>query len=69
MNMCNQLAGTLRASLTPYLAERYGWTASFLVTAGLAFVGGLCWFFVDLNRELAPADRAPEPSLFAGARN
>lgn len=65
MNMCNQLAGTLTASLTPWLAGRYGWTASFLVAASLAIVGALCWLFVDPGAQIARAPAArlePEPT-------
>src|SRR5262249_48347139 len=33
MNMANQLAGALTASLTPRIGDSWGWTASFLVAA------------------------------------
>ncbi len=56
MNMGNQIGGTLTASLTPVLAARYGWTASFLVAAGLCALGALAWLFVDPNLPLKAAD-------------
>lgn len=35
------LAGILTASLTPWIAARLGWTASFLVAAALCLVGAV----------------------------
>lgn len=46
MNMGGQLGGTLTASLTPLIAEHYGWTASFLVAAILCAAGALAWLWV-----------------------
>jgi ACS family glucarate transporter-like MFS transporter len=47
MNMGGQIGGALTGSLTPWIALRYGWTASFLVAAGLCLLGAMCWFAVD----------------------
>jgi ACS family glucarate transporter-like MFS transporter len=47
MNMGGQMGGALTGSLTPWIAARYGWTASFLVAAGLCLVGALSWLAVD----------------------
>jgi ACS family glucarate transporter-like MFS transporter len=55
MNMGAQSGGALTASLTPWIASRYGWTASFLVAAGLCAVGALAWFFVNPERSLDAA--------------
>jgi ACS family glucarate transporter-like MFS transporter len=52
MNMANQIGGAFTASLTPAIASRLGWSASFHVAAGLAVVGALAWFFVDPERTL-----------------
>jgi ACS family glucarate transporter-like MFS transporter len=54
MNMGAQLGGALTASLTPWIADRYGWTASFLVAAALCTFGALTWLFVDPDRKLEP---------------
>jgi len=53
MNMGAQLGGALTASLTPAIATRYGWTASFLVAASLSILGSLAWLAVDPDRSLA----------------
>jgi MFS transporter, ACS family, glucarate transporter len=37
----------LTASLTPLIAARYGWTASFMVAASLCVVGAIGWFLVN----------------------
>jgi MFS transporter, ACS family, glucarate transporter len=52
MNMCNQAAGALTASLTPIIANHFGWQASFLVAAALCGVGAISWLFVDPARAL-----------------
>ena len=52
MNMGNQIGGALTASLTPAIASRFGWNASFHVAAGLALVGAVAWLFVDPERRL-----------------
>jgi MFS transporter, ACS family, glucarate transporter len=52
MNMGNQVAGALTASLTPVIAKHFNWTASFLVAAGLAIVGALMWLMVDPEGKL-----------------
>src|SRR3954462_15363046 len=47
MNMGGQIGGALTGSLTPWIAARYGWTASFLVAAALCLLGALSWLAVD----------------------
>jgi len=42
-----QVGGALTASLTPYLAARFGWNFAFLFAAALVAAGGLAWLFVD----------------------
>lgn len=53
MNMGGQIGGAVTGSLTPWIAVRYGWTASFLVAAALCLVGALSWLVVDPRRTLA----------------
>jgi ACS family glucarate transporter-like MFS transporter len=54
MNMGNQFGGALTASLTPFLASRFGWTTPFFVAAGLSVLGAVAWLFVDPERGLLP---------------
>jgi ACS family glucarate transporter-like MFS transporter len=53
MNMGAQFGGAVTASLTPAVAARYGWTASFYVAAVLAALGALAWLVVNPDRSLA----------------
>ena len=52
MNMGAQAGGAITAIVTPLIAERYGWTASFLVAAALCVVGALAWLVVDPKQRL-----------------
>ncbi|MBS1876213.1 MAG: MFS transporter [Acidobacteria bacterium] len=52
MNMGNQIGGVLTASLTPVIAARFGWAASFLAAAALCVAGSLAWLAVDPDRQL-----------------
>jgi ACS family glucarate transporter-like MFS transporter len=47
MNMGGQFGGVVTGSLTPWIAARYGWTASFLVAAALCLLGAFSWLLVD----------------------
>lgn len=46
MNMGGQVGGALTASLTPIIANHFGWSASFLVAAALCAAGALAWLAV-----------------------
>jgi ACS family glucarate transporter-like MFS transporter len=46
VNMGGQIGGAVTASLTPWIAQRFGWTTSFAVAAALAVVGAICWMTV-----------------------
>lgn len=68
MNMGNQFGGALTASLTPAIAARFGWTASFLVAASLCVLGALAWLIVDPTAILVTVQAAPltsDPDLVA----
>src|SRR5205823_11950376 len=54
MNMGAQIGGAVTASLTPFIAAHFGWTASFLVAAGLCVLGAAAWLLVDPRRILTP---------------
>jgi len=53
MNMGAQIGGAITASLTPAIASRYGWTASFLVAVALCALGAVLWLLVDPRSNLA----------------
>ncbi|MGA9814435.1 MAG: MFS transporter [Terriglobales bacterium] len=54
MNTGAQIGGAVTASLTPAIAARFGWTASFLVAAGLCLLGAAAWLVVDPTKNLLP---------------
>src|SRR6202521_3314848 len=55
MNMGGQIGGAVTGSLTPWIAVRYGWTASFLVAAALCLLGALSWLAVNPLNTLTAA--------------
>lgn len=59
MNTGCQIGAAITASLTPWIAARFGWTASFLVAAALCFVGAASWLVVNPERSLVPAQSIP----------
>jgi ACS family glucarate transporter-like MFS transporter len=52
MNMGGQIGGAVTASLTPWVAQRYGWTTSFAIAAALALFSAACWMTVHPERPL-----------------
>ncbi|SRR5579883_22096 len=52
MNMSNQIAGAITASLTPWIAGRFGWNASFFVAAVLCAAGAVAWCAVNPEETL-----------------
>jgi ACS family glucarate transporter-like MFS transporter len=56
MNMGNQAGAALSTALTPWVAERFGWSASFLIAAALCVIGAGSWLFVDPARRVGKAD-------------
>jgi ACS family glucarate transporter-like MFS transporter len=54
MNMGQSLGAVLTATLTPVVAEAFGWTASFIVAAGVCFLGALAWMLIDPFHALTP---------------
>jgi len=52
VNMGGQIGGALTASLTPWIAQRYGWTTSFSFSAALAILGAICWMTVHPEHPL-----------------
>jgi MFS transporter, ACS family, glucarate transporter len=58
MNMGAQLGGALTASLTPAIAQQYGWTSAFVVAALLSVAGAFAWLLVDPKRPLISMSKA-----------
>lgn len=52
MNMGGQIGSAVTASMTPWLASRFGWTTSFLAAAVFGVAGALAWFGVDPETKL-----------------
>jgi ACS family glucarate transporter-like MFS transporter len=52
VNMGGQIGGAVTASLTPWIAQRFGWTTSFAISAVLAVFGAICWMTVHPERPL-----------------
>jgi ACS family glucarate transporter-like MFS transporter len=63
MNMGNQIGGAVTASLTPVIAEHFGWETSFFFAAALCAIGGLLWLAVDVDRGLAHLSDNPSLTL------
>ena len=53
VNMGAQVGGAVTASLTPWVAQRFGWTTSFGIAAALALLGAVLWMTVHPERPLA----------------
>jgi ACS family glucarate transporter-like MFS transporter len=67
MNMGCQIGGAVTASLTPYIASRFGWVAAFVFAAALAAMGGAMWLLVDPSRPAASHSSAPAADANAAA--
>lgn len=52
MNMGAQIGAALTATLTPWIAGRFGWTMSFVVAAALCLLGAASWLLVDPSQQL-----------------
>lgn len=52
VNMGGQIGGAVTASLTPWIAQHFGWTSSFGAASVLALVGSFCWMVVHPERPL-----------------
>jgi ACS family glucarate transporter-like MFS transporter len=56
VNMGAQTGSILTAVLTPHIASRFGWTASFLTASTLCVMGAAIWLLVDPERVLVPGN-------------
>jgi MFS transporter, ACS family, glucarate transporter len=46
MNTGANLGGTLSPTLTPWIADSFGWPVALGFAAVMAFIGSLCWLFI-----------------------
>ncbi len=53
MNMVGQIGGATTATVTPWIAGGFGWTASFLMAAALAALGSIAWLLVRPDEPIA----------------
>ncbi|MBH0200363.1 MAG: MFS transporter [Nitrospira sp.] len=56
MNMGANIGGTLSPTITPWLADQWGWPVSLATAAFIAFIGGILWLNIDPGRGLASKD-------------
>jgi MFS transporter, ACS family, glucarate transporter len=57
MNMANQIGGMITVSLTPFLADRFGWSAGFNAAASVAGLGALAWLLINPAKTLPASSR------------
>lgn len=60
MNTGAQVGGAVTTTLTPWLAQRFGWWAGFLAAALLAFAGAFAWLGVNPEVQLSASEQIPE---------
>jgi ACS family glucarate transporter-like MFS transporter len=58
VNMGGQIGGAVTASLTPWIAQRFGWTTSFTAAAAFAVLSAFLWLFVHPERPLGSENLA-----------
>ena len=54
MNTGANLGGTISPTLTPWLADSYGWPVALGLAAAIACIGGICWLFIRPGMGLKP---------------
>ncbi len=52
-NMCGNIGAAIGISLVPRLADEFGWSASFALSAAAYAMGGLAWLAINPRRNLA----------------
>ena len=48
MNTCGNIGGLISPVLTPFMAERMGWTGAIAVACVISGIGGVVWFWIKL---------------------
>jgi ACS family glucarate transporter-like MFS transporter len=55
MNTGAQIGGAVTATLTPWIAQQFGWTSSFLTAALVGVAGAIAWLGVDPESKIGTA--------------
>ena len=63
MNTGANLGGSLSPTLTPWLADQWGWSGALATAAGIALIGGVMWWRIDPGAGLASVPSASESTL------
>jgi len=61
MNTGANLGGALSPTVTPWLADQWGWPVSLLVAALIAVAGALMWLMIDPGKGLEAGATCPLP--------
>jgi ACS family glucarate transporter-like MFS transporter len=59
MNTGANIGGSLSPTLTPLIAQHWGWTAALGAAAAIALAGGVMWAFIDPGRRSASSPPCP----------
>jgi cyanate permease len=55
-----QIGGAVAPTLTPIIADRFGWEAALQLAGALAVFSAFLWLFIDAAKRILPAR---EPSV------
>ena len=58
MNTGGNAAGMLSSLLVPYTTQWFGWTGSIAIASAFAMSGGVLWFFIRGDRQIATSESA-----------
>ncbi len=61
-NMCGNIGAAMATSFVPRLAERFGWSASFALSAAAYGVAAIAWMGVDARRSIVPRASSSAPA-------
>ncbi len=59
MNTCGNIGGAIGSALSAYLVAAYGWSAPFLVLAGLCVIAAVLWVWIDASKPLLQSEPIP----------
>ncbi len=64
MNMAGQIGGALGPIVVGYILQymNHNWTLTFVISAAINVVGGLCWIWIDPVTPVEPPASAAQPA-------